>query len=149
MGADFLVVSSHDGVSLFDVQGRLQHKILTKVNHPYVVACYEAFETDDRMYLFLELMTGGELFDRIVDQGHFTEDQAKEATYKLLSALDYMHKQGVCHRDLRLANIMLRAQTESSSQCCVKLIDGGNMGPADKLLTRRIHVVPADPPLTA
>ena len=84
-----------------------EHKILTKVAHPSVVACYEAFETDDRVYLFLELMTGGELFDRIVEQGHFTEDQARETTYELLSALDYMHKQGIAHRDLKPENMLM------------------------------------------
>ena len=91
-----------------------EHKILTKVTHPYVVACYEAFETDERMYLFLELMTGGELFDRIVDQGFFTEDQAKDVTFKLLSALDYMHKQGVAHRDLKPENMLMTSKEKDA-----------------------------------
>jgi len=99
-----------------------EHRILTKVTHPYVVACYEAFETDDRMYLFLELMTGGELFDRIVEQGHFTEDQAADVTYKLLSALDYMHKQGVAHRDLKPENMLM---TDKSDKAQVKITDFG------------------------
>lgn len=51
----------------------------------------DAYETDDRMYLFLEIMEGGELFDRIVDMGHFTEKSAQDVTYKLLGALRYMH----------------------------------------------------------
>ena len=46
-----------------------EHKILTEIDNPYVVKCYDAFETDDRLYLFMELMSGGELFDRIVDMG--------------------------------------------------------------------------------
>jgi len=99
-----------------------EHKILTKVNHPYVVQCYEAFETDERMYLFLELMTGGELFDRIVDQGHFTEEQAKDVSYKLLSALDFMHKQGVAHRDLKPENMLM---TDKSATAEVKITDFG------------------------
>mmetsp|Transcript_36388 Transcript_36388/g.95943 ORF Transcript_36388/g.95943 Transcript_36388/m.95943 type:complete len:325 (-) Transcript_36388:300-1274(-) len=99
-----------------------EHKILTKVTHPYVVSCYEAFETDDRMYLFLELMTGGELFDRIVDMGHFTEAQAKDVTFKLLSALDYMHKQGVAHRDLKPENMLMTSKDKDAE---VKITDFG------------------------
>ena len=56
---------------------------------------------DDRMYLFMELMSGGELFDRIVDMGHFTEKMAQDVTFKLIGALDYMHKKGIAHRDLK------------------------------------------------
>jgi serine/threonine protein kinase len=42
-----------------------------------------------------------------VEQGHFTEDQARETTYELLSALDYMHKQGIAHRDLKPENMLM------------------------------------------
>jgi len=99
-----------------------EYKILTKVNHPYCVSCYEAFETDDRMYLFLELMTGGELFDRIVDEGHFTEPMAQEATFKLLSALNFMHAKGVAHRDLKPENMLLTTKGKDAE---VKITDFG------------------------
>ena len=47
--------------------------ILKAVKHPYIVQCYDVEETESKVYLFMELMSGGELFDRIVDKGHFTE----------------------------------------------------------------------------
>ena len=84
-----------------------EYKILTAIDHPYVCKCYEAFETDDKIYLMLELMEGGELFDRIVDMGHFTEEMAADVTYKLLGALKYMHDKKIAHRDLKPENMLM------------------------------------------
>ena len=99
-----------------------EHDILTSVDHPYVVKCYEAFETDDRMYLFLELMPGGELFDRIVDKGHYTEQDAQQTTFKLLGALKYMHDKGITHRDLKPENMLM---TGTGDDAQVKITDFG------------------------
>ena len=82
-----------------------------------------------RMYLFLELMTGGELFDRIVDQGHFTEEQAKDVSYKLLSALDFMHKQGVAHRDLKPENMLMTDKSATAEVCGLSSATGVFLGP--------------------
>jgi len=100
----------------------MEHKIITEVDHPYAVKCYDAFETDDRMYLFMELMTGGELFDRIVDMGHFTEKMAQDVVYNLLDCLRYMHSKGIAHRDLKPEN-MLMSTKEKDAQ--VKITDFG------------------------
>ena len=91
-----------------------EHKILTEIDHDYVVKCYDAFETDDKLYLFLELMSGGELFDRIVDLGHFTEAMAADTTYKLLGALKYMHDRGVAHRDLKPENMLMESKAKDA-----------------------------------
>ena len=64
-----------------------EHRILTMCNHPYIVKCYDAQETEDTLYLFMEVCTGGELFDRIVDMGHFTENMAQDVTHKVRRAL--------------------------------------------------------------
>jgi len=100
----------------------MEHKIITEVDHPYAVKCYDAFETDDRMYLFMELMSGGELFDRIVDMGHFTEKMAQDVTFKLIGALDYMHKKGIAHRDLKPENMLM---TDKGPDAEVKITDFG------------------------
>ena len=68
-----------------------EHKILTSIDHPHCVKCYDAYETDDRLYLFMELMPGGELFDTIVERGHFTEQDTQKVTYKLLVKLLILH----------------------------------------------------------
>ena len=51
--------------------------ILKKVKHPSCVECYDVFDSDDKLYLVMELCEGSELFDRIVDKGHFTEADAQ------------------------------------------------------------------------
>ena len=87
-----------------------EHKILTEIDDPYVVKCYDAFETDDKLYLFMELMDGGELFDRIVEMGHFTEAMAQDVTFKLLTSLEYMHGKGIAHRDLKPENMLMSSK---------------------------------------
>jgi len=99
-----------------------EKKILLSVDHPHIVKCYDSVETDDKMYLMLELCPGGELFDRIVDMGHFTEAQAAEVTFKLISALKYMHDQGVAHRDLKPENMLM---TSKDADAEVKITDFG------------------------
>jgi len=100
----------------------LEYKILKECRHKQVVQCHDAFETDDRLYLVMELMEGGELFDKIVDMGHFTEKQAADATLKLLDALKFMHDQGIAHRDLKPENMLM---TTKELDAEVKITDFG------------------------
>lgn len=50
-------------------------------------------------------VTGGELFDRIVEKGSYTEKDAADLIRQVLEAVDYMHEQGVVHRDLKVCNL--------------------------------------------
>lgn len=50
-------------------------------------------------------VTGGELFDRIVEKGSYTEKDASYLIKQILEAVDYMHSQGVVHRDLKVSNL--------------------------------------------
>jgi len=96
--------------------------ILKKVNHPYIVRCYDVIEKGDRIYFFMELMEGGELFDKIVEIGNFTESDAIKMTIKLLSALQHLHSLGIAHRDLKPENMLMTDKT-SSAEC--KITDFG------------------------
>ena len=89
---------------------------------PVHCARYEAKETDTSVFLFLELMSGGELFDKIIEMGSFTESMAADISYKLLGALNYMHKKGIIHRDLKPENMLLARKGDLSA---VKLTDFG------------------------
>ncbi|XP_071520353.1 calcium/calmodulin-dependent protein kinase type 1 isoform X1 [Panulirus ornatus] len=62
----------------------------------------------------MELVTGGELFDRIVEKGSYTEKDAADLIRQVLEAVDYMHDQGVVHRDLKPENLLYFSQDEDS-----------------------------------
>jgi len=101
---------------------RREIEILKRVDHPYCVRCFDTFETADRVYLFMELMEGGELFDAIVAKGHYSEGDAQGISYKLLSALEYLHAHGIVHRDLKPENMLL---TSNGPDAEVKITDFG------------------------
>eukprot|EP00966_Prymnesium_polylepis_P068281 1586534-Prymnesium_polylepis.1 len=100
----------------------VEARILKEMDHPYIVKCYDAYETDERVYLFMELMDGGELFDRIVDIGHFTEKDAQGTCYKILEALKFMHDKGIAHRDLKPENMLM---TNKGPDAVCKITDFG------------------------
>ena len=96
--------------------------ILRKVDHPNIVKFYEWCEDDKNYYLVMEYCTGGELFDRIVSFGHFSERVAAHLMKQILSALNYCHKIKICHRDLKPENFIYETPSPDSS---IKLIDFG------------------------
>jgi len=99
------IIKKAKGSKLSIIQSEVD--ILKKVQHPYIVRCFDAVDTPDKMYLVMEIMRGGELFDRIVDKGHFTESDAVGVTAKLLSAIKYLHDIGIAHRDLKPENLLM------------------------------------------
>uniref|UniRef100_A0AAQ6IVE1 Protein kinase domain-containing protein n=1 Tax=Anabas testudineus TaxID=64144 RepID=A0AAQ6IVE1_ANATE len=66
----------------------------------------EIFETDTDIALVLELVTGGELFDRIVERGYYSERDAAHVIKQILEAVAYLHENGVVHRDLKPENLL-------------------------------------------
>jgi len=79
-------------------------EILKKLEHPNIIKLYDIFETETELYLVMELVTGGELFDRIVEREQYSESNAKEVMKQLLSAIKYFHELGVVHRDLKVSH---------------------------------------------
>jgi protein serine kinase H len=80
--------------------------VLRKVQHAYIVRLYEVFECKDKVYLVMELATGGELFDRIVSRGCFTEQDGTHVLYMVLEGVRYLHSLGITHRDLKPENLL-------------------------------------------
>ena len=84
--------------------------ILKQIDHPNIVKLIDVFEDERHFCLVMELMTGGELFDLIVQKDHFSEAEARDAVRSLVDALDYCHKLGILHRDIKPENLLLQSQ---------------------------------------
>jgi len=81
---------------------------LRKVSgHPNIVNLYDVYLDNEYMYLVLEMLAGGELFDRIVQSGAYSEHDAAAHMKAIGSALQYMHSRGIVHRDLKPENLVL------------------------------------------
>jgi calcium/calmodulin-dependent protein kinase I len=72
--------------------------MLQRLKHPHIVRFVDWFESRDKYYIVTELATGGELFDRICEQGKFTEKDASQTIKQVLTAVDYLHRNNVVHR---------------------------------------------------
>ena len=88
--------------------------IMKMVNHKYVVSLIEVLASKTKIFIVLELVTGGELFDKIVQQKRLSEEQAKFYFCQLVEGVEYCHKLGVCHRDLKPEVYQLLALFSSS-----------------------------------
>lgn len=88
-------------------------EILTKVNHPNIVRLYDLIESETRLYLIMELVTGGELFDKIVAKGYYSEKDACLVIKNVVSAIKYLHEQRIAHRDLKPENLLLKGKDDT------------------------------------
>lgn len=95
---------------------------MRKLDHENIIKLYEVHESESYIYLVLELLRGGELFERIVKKGIYTEKDAAVLMKKLLSALDYMHSKGMMHRDIKPENLILK---DMDNNYDVKIADFG------------------------
>jgi serine/threonine protein kinase len=79
------------------------------LNHDNVVRLYEVIDTPSELYLVLEYVPGGELFDYLVAHGRMKEKDARRYFRQICSAVNYCHQMRVIHRDLKAENILLDA----------------------------------------
>ncbi|XP_060057246.1 calcium/calmodulin-dependent protein kinase type IV isoform X1 [Erinaceus europaeus] len=85
---------------------RTEIGVLLRLSHPNIIKLKEIFETPTEISLVLELVTGGELFDRIVEKGYYSERDAADAVKQILEAVAYLHENGIVHRDLKPENLL-------------------------------------------
>ncbi|KAJ7965862.1 Non-specific serine/threonine protein kinase [Quillaja saponaria] len=81
--------------------------IMKLVRHPYVVRLHEVLASRTKIYIILEFITGGELFDKIVHHGRLSEAESRRYFQQLIDGVDYCHSKGVYHRDLKPENLLL------------------------------------------
>ena len=130
------------------VQFQTEIEALRQLQHPGIIGLYDVFLSPNKIYIIMECMQGGELFDYVVQKGTLTEEEASQIVRKVTSALVYMHDKNIVHRDLKPENLLLKRKPSSSEKSIdVKIIDFGlskvsfwdNM---DVLSHNCCHVVP-------
>lgn len=102
--------------------------ILAKLAHPNVMKLFEVIEDRAQIHIITELYTGGELFDRIIQQGVFKESDAAMLMKQLFEALKYLHANGVVHRDIKPENLLLSSKDANAR---LVLVDFGLSGTYD------------------
>ncbi|XP_057321750.1 ovarian-specific serine/threonine-protein kinase Lok-like [Microplitis mediator] len=95
--------------SPFDDPDRIMNevKILQALKNPFIIKMAEIIDTPSNLFIVLELMEGGELFDRIRASSGLSEQQSKFIICQITHAVNYLHNHGITHRDLKPENILL------------------------------------------
>ncbi|KAK4251973.1 kinase-like domain-containing protein [Corynascus novoguineensis] len=109
--------------------------MLQRLKHPHIVKFVDWFESRDKYYIVTELATGGELFDRICEQGKFTEKDASQTIKQVLDAVNYLHKNNVVHRDLKPENLLYLTKDPDSDLVLADFGIAKTLGTNDEVLT--------------
>lgn len=80
--------------------------ILSRVSHPFVIRLEEVFKSSSRLFIVMEMASGGEMYDRVVAKGRYSEAEARQALRMLLNGLSYLHGLRITHRDLKPENLL-------------------------------------------
>ncbi|CAG7875725.1 unnamed protein product [Brassica rapa] len=110
-------------ISRLNVSLQIKREIRTLkvLKHPNVVRLHEVLASKTNIYMVLEYVTGGDLFDRIVCEGKISEREGRKMFQQLIDGLNYCHYKGVFHRDLKLENVLLDAKGH------IKITDFGRL----------------------
>ncbi|XP_057443557.1 SNF1-related protein kinase catalytic subunit alpha KIN10 [Lotus japonicus] len=93
--------------------------IIRSLSHPHIIQVYKVVETPTEVYVVMEHMKSGDLFDYIVERGRLEEDEARNFFQQIISGVEHCHKNKVVHRDLKLESVLL------DSECNVKIAHFG------------------------
>ncbi|KAL9385247.1 hypothetical protein Peur_022257 [Populus x canadensis] len=104
-------------IKILDREQVLRHKMVEQlkreistmklIKHPNVIKIFEVMASKTKIYIVIEFVDGGELFDKIAKHGRLREDEARRYFQQLINAVDYCHSRGVFHRDLKPENLLL------------------------------------------
>ena len=77
-------------------------ELLRDLDHPNVVRLVDFFDEPEYFFIVTDMVRGGDLFMRIIDKARYMENEARDVVKTLLEVLDYLHKRGVAHRDIKV-----------------------------------------------
>ncbi|CAG9328240.1 unnamed protein product [Blepharisma stoltei] len=101
---------------------QLEIDIISQVDHPNIVRTYEVFDEPRYLHFVMEIMSGGELFEKIVEKDHYSEKEAADTIRPVVEAIKYCHDMGIVHRDLKPENLLLSSADEGG---ILKITDFG------------------------
>lgn len=116
-----------DNKDLLLEQLRKEIEILQHLHHPNIVQFEDVIETAEKLFVVMELIQGGELFEYLLDRGPLPEDVALHIFRQVMGAITYMHDRGVVHRDLKAENLLVVDPTADYPTVKVKK-EGGRDG---------------------
>ena len=90
-----------------EIHTKTERKILAKINHPFIVSLYFAFQDEKKLYLITEFMQGGELFYHLHRERFFSNERTQFYAAEIVLALDHLHKNNCIYRDLKPENVLL------------------------------------------
>jgi serine/threonine-protein kinase Chk2 len=108
---------------VFNKHIKAECSILQALHHPCIIRIHDVYDTPDALYIILELVEGGELFDRIVAHGQFDEATTKFIFRQMSIGVKYLHDRSITHRDLKPENILLTSP--DTNETLIKITDFG------------------------
>ncbi|KAI6235987.1 Protein kinase domain-containing protein [Aphelenchoides besseyi] len=94
-------------------------QVLKKIRHPHMIKLYQVMESTNMIYLVTEYARNGEMYDYVARRKKLSENEAREKFWQIVSAVGYLHSNGIVHRDLKAENLLLDTNND------IKLADFG------------------------
>ena len=99
--------------------------MLEDTDHPHITRVFELMEDRRSYYVIMELISGGNLLEKVIEMKSLTEKQAADVINQVLLALNYMHSMKITHRDLKPENLLCEPSEDDPDKINVKLTDFG------------------------
>ncbi|CAE8675259.1 unnamed protein product, partial [Polarella glacialis] len=113
-------LDEEDPTKLEQTKAEVQNQLL--MDHPNICRLLEVYEEPGRLLMVMEKLNGPDLYEHLSNKGRYTERDAKDCVRQICSAVAYCHRNGVCHRDLKLENFCLEDKSDNAR---IKMIDFG------------------------
>jgi calcium-dependent protein kinase len=101
---------------------RRELEVMRQIDHPNVIKYFETYEDEKYIHIVMELCSGGDLLDKLINLGTLTESYVASIMKSLLLAVNHLHSLGICHRDLKPENFLFE---NSQPDSLIKIIDFG------------------------
>ena len=97
-------ILNRNKIRKLDMAAKVRREIanLKRLSHPHIIRLYQVIHTPSDIFVVIEYVSGGELFDYIVQKGRLSESEARHFFQQILAGVEYCHWHGVVHRDLKV-----------------------------------------------